>query len=261
MFYPQQRLEVKLVLESLKVTGQVIGLRPWLRWAIGLLLTVATVLLYALPLRAETLPPPDPNYLEGVISMYQQVKANPDEPRNRAFHDVLDQLFQPAAVQIPFRFVTGSGAARSVNYAGNIYFSRGAIFITYDSTDGADERFATVDNQLYTWQPGQPAGKILKRFPGDTLAFVMYMIDPSAIMRTMYDHYLAQPNRFNRVLERQGVESILLKQPQNGFKGIQVQTEPFWLRAFMMERPQEKGITVGNLEVDPRSAWMPCPRD
>jgi hypothetical protein len=224
-------------------------------WAVGL-----SWLLYAIPVQAETIVP-DAAYRAGVESMYAQIQADPNTPTNRAFKDVLDQLFKPAAVQIPFRFVTATAGVRSVNYAGNIYFSNGAIFINYDGETPDEERFATIDDKLYTWKPNVTEGQILKRFPGDTLAFVMYMVDPSAIMRSIYSVYLAKPQDFTTVTATDGSKSLLFKKVQSGFKGIRIQPQPFWLKAFLLEAAKEKGQGLGSLEVDAPIALTQLPKE
>ncbi|NJN49754.1 MAG: hypothetical protein HC805_08310 [Alkalinema sp. RL_2_19] len=79
----------------------------WHKLTIGILCIVLAGCLQATPLHAEGITAkPDAGYLEGVLSMYEQAKTAPDSPSNRAFQSVLDQLFKPAAVQIPFRFVS-----------------------------------------------------------------------------------------------------------------------------------------------------------
>jgi hypothetical protein len=232
----------------------------WSRWTIALWVVGLSWLLYAMPVQADTIAP-DAAYLAGVESMYDQVKADPNTPTNRAFKDVLDQLFKPAAVQIPFRFVTETAGERSVNYAGNIYLSNGAIFINYDGETPDEERFATIDDKLYTWKPNVTEGQILKRFPGDTLAFVMYMVDPSAIMRSIYSAYLTKPQDFTTVTATDGSKSLLFKKVQSGFKGIRIQPQPFWLKAFLLESPQGKGKGVGSLEVDAPIALTQLPKE
>jgi hypothetical protein len=232
----------------------------WSRWAIALWMVGLSWLLYAMPVQADPIAP-DAAYRAGVESMYAQVKAEPNTPTNRAFKDVLDQLFKPAAVQIPFRFVTETAGARSVNYAGNIYFSNGAIFINYDGETPEEERFATIADKLYTWKPNVTEGQILKRFPGDTLAFVMYMVDPSAIMRSIYGEYLTKPQDFTTAIATDGSKSLLFKKVQSGFKGIRIQPQPFWLKAFLLESPQGKGSGVGSLEVDAPITLTELPKE
>jgi hypothetical protein len=232
----------------------------WSRLAIALWVVCLSWLLYAMPVQAETIAP-DAAYRAGVESMYAQVKADPNTPTNRAFKDVLDQLFKPAAVQIPFRFVTETAGARSVNYAGNIYFSNGAIFINYDGETPDEERFATIADKLYTWKPNVTEGQILKRFPGDTLAFVMYMVDPSAIMRSIYSEYLTKPQDFTTVTATDGSKSLLFKKVQSGFKGIRIQPQPFWLKAFLLESSKDKGNGVGSLEVDAPIGLTQLPKE
>jgi hypothetical protein len=232
----------------------------WSRWAIALGCIGLSWLLYLMPVQAATIAAkPDAAYVEGVRSMYEQVKAAPDTPVNQAFGDVLDQLFKPAAVQIPFRFVTEAKGDRVVNYAGNIYFSQGAIFINYDAGQD-DEQFATIGDKLYVWKAGKTEGQILTRFPGDTLAFVMYMVDPSAIMRSIYSQYLEKPKDFNVTTAADGTRSILFKQVQSGFKGIRIQPQPFWLKGFLLENQGDKGMSVGSLEVDAPIALEQLPQ-
>jgi hypothetical protein len=234
----------------------------WSRCAIALSVIGLGWLLYAMPVQAQVIAPQsDAAYREGVQSMYEQVKADPNTPTNRAFKDVLDQLFKPAAVQIPFRFVTETDKIRSVNYAGNIYGSNGAIFINYEGDVPDEERFATIEDKLYTWKPNAPEGQILKRFPGDTLAFVMYMVDPSAIMRSIYSAYLTKPQDFTTVTAPDGSQSLLFKQVQSGFKGIRIQPQPFWLKAFLLEASKDQGMSVGSLEVDAPIALTQLPKE
>ncbi len=229
----------------------------WSRWAIALGCIGLSWLLYVLPVQAATIATkPDTAYVEGVRSMYEQVKAAPNTPTNKAFGDVLDQLFKPAAVQIPFRFITTPKGDRVVNYAGNIYFSQGAVFVNYDGAQD-DEQFATIDGQLYMWKASASTGEILTRFPGDTLAFVMYMVDPAAIMRSIYSQYLEKPKEFNVTTAADGTRSLLLKQAQSGFKGIRIQPQPFWLRAFLLENQND----VGSLEIDPPIALEQLPQE
>lgn len=232
---------------------------------IVLIITVLSSLLWLLPAQAGTITAQprgissapivpaqvavDQGYLEGVASMYDQVQAAPNTQTNRAFKDVLDQLFQPNAVQMPFRFVTTNGTQRSVNYSGNVYFSQGQLFIKYDQTQD-DEAFATIDGKLYTWKIGAKEGEILKRFKGDTLAFVMYMADPSAIMRAIYRQFLEQPKQFTTTTNN-GIQTIQFKQVKDGFKGIQAVAKPFWLKTLLLETKEGAAVVQGQLEIDP----------
>lgn len=252
-----------------------------LKFTIACLITLLSGLLWLTPVQADTLatkpsaptpsapapstpvvqatPIADVGYLEGIVSMYDQIKAAPNAPTNRAFKDVLDQLFQPNAVQIPFRAVNMTGNTRSVSYAGNLYFSQGQLFINYDKTQ-SDAAFATIDGKLYTWNIGASEGEILKRFKGDTLAFAMYMIDPAGIMRSIYSEFLDHPKQFASTTA-QGIQTIQFKENKYGFKGIQVATKPFWLKTLLFEQPSESGLRQGRLEVDPPIALDALPKE
>ncbi|NJN49753.1 MAG: hypothetical protein HC805_08305 [Alkalinema sp. RL_2_19] len=87
------------------------------------------------------------------------------------------------------------------------------------------------------------------------------MIDPAAIMRSIYRAYLENPDQFTVSTDAHGTQSILFKQVKNGFKGIQIQSHPFWLKAFMLEAPKDQGIRVGNLEVDPPIGLNQLPKE
>jgi hypothetical protein len=192
---------------------------------------------------------PDPDYLQGLAAMRQQAETEPNSPTNQALKDVLNQLFQPQAVQIPFRFITDKAGVKATNYAGNIYFSQGAVFINYNGVAN-DDHFATIGNKLYTWKTGATQGEMLKRFPGDTLAFVMYMIDPSAIMRSIYVNYLDEPQKFTVKSGPKGEKAILFKQIKDGFKGIRIQEKPFWLKGVLLEIAKAQEVQIGSLEID-----------
>jgi hypothetical protein len=215
----------------------------------------------AAPLTPAIAPAPkaDIGYLEGIVSMYQQIQASPNTPTNRAFKDVLDQLFQPNAVQIRFRSVETTGGERKVGYSGNLYFSQGQLFINYDQTQD-DAAFATIDGKLYTWRIGAKDGEILKRFKGDTLAFLMYMIDPSAIMRSVYSEFLERPKQFTTTTT-QGIQTLQMKENQGGIHGIQVATKPFWLKTLLFEKPAALGLLQGRLEIDPPIALDALPKE
>jgi hypothetical protein len=222
------------------------------------LITIIFLLGWVAPVNA--VPIVDQAYTAGIKAMQAQVAADPTTPTNKAFGDVLKQLFTSPAIQVPFRFVTNENGKTNTNYAGNVYFSQGDIFINYNESDN-DEWFATVNNQLYTWNPKTKEGSILTRFPGDTLAFVMYMIDPSAIMRSIYTQYLDKPQTFTVKPSTDNTKTILFKKVENGFKGIRIQTQPFWLNAFLLESPKDKGGSIGSLEVDAPIALEAIPTE
>jgi hypothetical protein len=233
-----------------------------------LLSNLVSVIITAIMALLLSIPPaqaqPDAAYLTGVQSMYKQVQANPTSPTNLAFKSVLDQLFTPKAVQIPFRAIDEKSKVTSTPYSGNIYFSQGEIFINYNEDAGGEnaggenadnENFATIENKLYTWKSNATEGTILKRFPGDTLAFVMYMTDPSAIMRSVYINYLEKPQEFTVKSSGNGQKYLQFKTPNQGFNGLKLQENPFWLRGFSFT---DKTVTA-TLEIDPPIALEALP--
>jgi hypothetical protein len=89
----------------------------------------------------------------------------------------------------------------------------------------------------------------------------MYMVDPSAIMRSIYSAYLAQPQAFTTVTATDGSKSLLFKKVQSGFKGIRIQPQPFWLKAFLLAAAQDQGMSGGSLEVDAPIALAQLPKE
>jgi hypothetical protein len=232
----------------------------WLKCAALTVLAIALCCLATTPAQAAAVAiKPDPAYLKGVEAMNQQADANPDKVTSKAFKDVLQQLFSAPAVQIPFRFVQEQAGIKTPEYAGNIYFSQGAIFVDYDQS-AQDDHFATINHKLYTWKTGAKQGEILERFEGDTLAFVMYLIDPSAIMRSIYVQYLDHPKDFTaKTVANEKV--IAFKKPGSGFQDIHVQNTPFWLKSFTLDLSKDGVKAVGRLEVDAPIALETLPEE
>jgi hypothetical protein len=232
----------------------------WRKCAAVVVLAIVAFCLTTVPVQAAAVAiKPDPAYLQGVESMNKQADANPASATSKAFKDVLKQLFTPPAVQIPFRFVREQAGVKTPEYSGNIYFSQGAIFVDYDQS-AKDDHFATINNKLYTWKTGAKQGEILERFAGDTLAFVMYLVDPSAIMRSIYVQYLDHPKDFT-VKTVANEKVIAFKKPESGFKDIHVQNSPFWLKSFTLDLSKEGVKEVGHLEVDAPIALETLPEE
>jgi hypothetical protein len=232
----------------------------WRRSMVAITLAIACCFIALAPVQADTMAAkPDPAYLEGLQSMRSQVEKAPDKPTNLALNDVLNQLFTAPAVQVPFRQTIEKAGVKTIAYSGSIFFSQGDLFINYDKTTD-DENFATINGKLYAWQANAKQGKTITRFPGDTLGFLMYMIDPSAIMRSIYTNYLDDPKAFITKIPQPNQKILLLKEAVSGFQGITIQEKPLWLKGFAFSDPANPDKGIGRLEIDAPVALEALPK-
>jgi hypothetical protein len=232
----------------------------WRRSILAITLAIACCFFALAPVQADTMAAkPDPAYLNGLQSMRSQVEKAPTQPTNLALNDVLNQLFTAPAVQVPFRQTIEKAGVKTIAYSGSIFFSQGDLFINYDKTTD-DENFATINGKLYAWKNNAKQGKTMTRFPGDTLGFLMYMIDPSAIMRSIYTNYLDDPKAFTTKATEPNLKLLLLKEAVSGFQGITIQEKPFWLKNFVFNDPADPAKGIGRLEIDAPIALEALPK-
>ncbi|NJM46234.1 MAG: hypothetical protein HC860_08670 [Alkalinema sp. RU_4_3] len=231
----------------------------WRRSVVVVIMAIACCFIGLAPVQADVAAKPDPAYLEGLQSMRNQVAKAPDQPTNLALNDVLGQLFTAPAVQVPFRQTVEKAGGKTIAYSGSIFFSQGDLFINYDKTTD-DENFATINGKLYAWQNNAKQGKTMTRFPGDTLGFLMYMIDPSAIMRSIYQSYLEDPKSFTVQTTEPNQKVLMLKEALSGFQGLTIQEKPFWLKNFMFSDPADPAKGIGRLEIDAPVALESLPK-
>lgn len=196
---------------------------------------------------------------EIVQSIYDQIEGADDIQAGA--DNVLamyQSIFEPAAVKIPMRIVSGDG---EVLGASALYFSDGDLFNVHEFyPEGGNTRsFVTQDGKLYTWQNGEATGQILTRFTGDTVELTDYIIDFSVIMRSTYNNYLRNPEQFTAT-ENDGTTTILYNGETQPFLGIRFTEEPLWMRALLMEfedcpfescTEQQTDMQRVALEVDP----------
>jgi hypothetical protein len=160
------------------------------------------------------------------------------------FKQVFQAVFEPTAVKMPFKYSKVKGSSRQLIEAGTIYFAKGKIFVKHSSTTANQSPvsdFATINGQLYAWKPGDKEGKILRRFTGDTIELVDYLIDPLLLMRYTYFDYYRSPKSFV-VTKDKNVTTILRKKNQYGFAGIKFGESPLWLGANIFSSGCNKNI-------------------
>jgi hypothetical protein len=171
-------------------------------------------------------------YNEITQVIYDYVDRRAESPQDgilAEFKEVFQAVFEPAAVKIPFRTVEVKGADRKILEDGVIYFAKGQLVVKHNSTfNGNNPDLATIGGKLYAWKPGEKQGKILKRFTGDTIELVDYLIDPALIMRYTYFDYKRSPKDFT-ASNMQNPTKILRKKTLYGFVGIQFNPAPLWL--------------------------------
>jgi hypothetical protein len=163
-----------------------------------------------------------------------QSSVNPDIE----WRQFIDAMFSPKAVKMAFNIFSRIGdkeSSKNVVASGNIYYSKGELFVLYDKNSKGEPNtnFATINGKLYAWETGTKQGTILKRIDEDTEALLIYSVDPAGFKRaTYFDEYRKQPGKFS-VMQQGDIKMILLKQVTRPFGGIEIQENPFWLRSFI----------------------------
>lgn len=147
-----------------------------------------------------------------------------------------DSLVKPKAIKILFNGFssTREEGVKTVYDSGTIYYSKDELFVIYDKENKEDTNFATIEGKLYAWRTGAKAGKILKRIDNDIKMLLIYLIDVSAIKRSIYfQSYRENPDDFS-VTQDGDTKTILFKKVNRPFAGIRVQQNPFWLSSFLL---------------------------
>jgi hypothetical protein len=223
----------------------------------------AAALMVPMAVRAESQPAKALLSYEQTIQSYHQAleadRASMSPQRYREISQMFHALFDAPAVKITVRGVSEEGAQRATIPSKTIYFSKGDIFIIPDPIDSTSTRppekeefFATLNGKVYTWREGSKGGQILSRLPNDTIAFLLYSIDPGMMMGSLYrDYYQQKPQDFIKTKQGEN-QRLMFKQPKSGFAGVVVRENPFWLTGILFETQDSKQPKVlWGLEVDP----------
>jgi hypothetical protein len=187
------------------------------------------------------------NHVEKVSQTGSEVPTN--------FVQVLRAVFEPNAVKINFRNKLSRDGKDIITSSGTMYFSRGEFFLRYETIppekDGERPRnYATLNGKLYEWHPQEKKGRTLKRFSGDTVELIDYLIDPAMFMRYTLFEYHRKPENF--ILTTAATEKQLLrKKMESGFLGIRFVENPLWLTALVMRDPANPASGQIVFEVDP----------
>lgn len=147
---------------------------------------------------------------------------------------LIDAIFSPKAVQIPFSAALEKGRSKQVFAFGNIYYSKGDLFVLNDQSSRGEEitNFATINGKLYAWEKGARRGKILKRVAKDTENLLIYLTDAAGIKRSLYfQSYREKPDDFI-VTQQENIKTLEFKVVDH-FVGIKIQENPLWLRSFI----------------------------
>jgi hypothetical protein len=196
-------------------------------------------------------------YEQAVAELYATIEDSKKAPTLNLFPQLIElakQVFEPDIVKISFTIERRAESATTIENTGEIWFARGRLFLFDRPTGDSDKclpSYRTIGDELLEWRSGEARGKSLKRFPGDTVEFMWYLVDPSIIKRNVYSRYLLQP----RIFERKNSEAgtlLLFTKPTTVFLGIEVLEDPLWFRSvwllhtdypeetlvMTMERPQ-----------------------
>jgi hypothetical protein len=97
-------------------------------------------------------------------------------------------LFESNSVGVRLRSASSDGTAVTRTET-NIYFQKGNLYVRcVEGPKGTN--LVTTDKGVYSWIDGESSGEILRAVPADQAQYFTYLLDPSAIMKSLFHNYL-----------------------------------------------------------------------
>lgn len=197
------------------------------------------------------------DYSQKVQELYQLFEGTPKDPKATVRSDLLavaKALFEPSAVEITYRAFENSDAGKKALHGGTILFSKGRIFIRTKAGQLATDDewlldYATLEGKLYEWSPAKGTGRLLNREPGDTVDFLLYLVDPAGFKRGILFQYLDKREAFT-VSEAHGVKTVMFREPAIEVQSLQILEHPLWLYSVAIKRSLKADAPVVVWEVD-----------
>ncbi len=179
-----------------------------------------------------------------VFDYCQNQQGIPEADVRRDLLSYYKTWLEPAVVEIRFKSERTSVGKKSLVAAGVVYFAKGELVVQYTDCDRLYEEFpinyVTIEGELYEWRFGEKTGRKLKRYHGDTVELVDYILDVAMLKRFMYTEFRKTPTKWDRSLGDR--EDILFPRMREeikdaGLVSVHVAKDPFWLRSLTYRKP------------------------
>jgi hypothetical protein len=118
---------------------------------------------------------------------------------------------------------------------GELYSRPGELFVV-QKTEGWN--LVTKGNYVYEWRVGTTTGIKIDKIESDLVDYSLYLTDPALLMTGIYYKYLVEPEHFLReAADVDGVITLRLKKPIEGFESLSITERPFCFRGFSFTNP------------------------
>ncbi|MCP3955688.1 MAG: hypothetical protein GY697_26250 [Desulfobacterales bacterium] len=142
--------------------------------------------------------------------------------------NIAKALFEPEIVHLEIRSSVMNAGVLIPELTVEIWFSAGELYVRTD--DASVANYSTVGDKLYEWNAGSSVGRILKRNCGDTLRYLLYLVDASELKAAVFRHYRSDSGKFDVVIQTDGIQ-VLPKKRKGAWLGMKYEEAPFWLRS------------------------------
>ncbi len=178
--------------------------------------------------------------------------SNPKPMAHPQLAEAASSLFEPEAIKLDFSTVQLFTDGSKKTHAGTIWYSKGRIFLEYTAIPDGETpwQFATVGDKLLGWKHDDSTLTSFKRYPGDTVDFLWYLADVSAIKASLHFMFLEKPEAFN-VHDNPPWRRLVLREPLEGFSELAIRVSPLWLREMVYTVPA--GAEVRMMVEPPRA--------
>lgn len=214
------------------------------------------------PLGTATADPP-PDHEKAERRYIELLRASASDPGEMAHPELVEpakSLFEPKAVALDFSTTEALRSGLKKTTAGTIWYSEGRIFIEHTKVPDGETpwSYATVGGKLLGWKHGDSKAVSFKRYPGDTVDFLWYITDASAIKASLHFTFLQDPSAFD-VRESPPWRRLVLREPLEGFSELVVRESPLWLRTLVYRIPAGDTVEV-RMTVEPPRAMDALPK-
>jgi hypothetical protein len=180
--------------------------------------------------------------------------ADPKPMAHPQLAEAAASLFEPEAIALDFSAIQEFADGSKKTTAGTIWYSKGRIFLEHTAIPDGETpwEYATVGDKLFGWKHGDSKLTSFKRYPGDTVDFLWYIADVSAIKASLHFMFLEKPEAFD-VRDSPPWQRLVLREPLEGFRELGIRASPLWLREVVYTIPTGEEAEVRMIVEPPRS--------
>jgi hypothetical protein len=202
-------------------------------------------------------PGSQPDYEVAENRYLELLRNSASDPKPMAHPQLAEaaaSLFKPEAIALDFSAIQLFTDGSKKTTAGTIWYSKGRIFLEHTAIPDGETpwEYATVGDKLLGWKHGDSKVTSFKRYPGDTVDFLWYLADVSAIKASLHFMFLQKPDAFD-ARDSPPWRRLVLREPLEGFRELAIRASPLWLREVVYTIPTGEEAEVRMIVDPPRT--------